>query len=225
MTKISVILVDDHAVVRAGFRLLLAEHESLEVLAEGSRGEEVFQLYQEKKPDVLVMDLSMPGIGGLECIRRLLARAPEAKILVFSVHDEQVYVSRALAAGAKGYITKNSAPTILAEAIEQIATGNQYVEAGLAGKHDHKKTELSNPENDYQQLIKQLTAKEFDIFCLLAKGFTTQKIAAELCLGYKTVANYGTQIKSKLNAATVAELAHIAAILGIIKVSPENGSL
>ena len=223
MTRISVILVDDHAVVRAGFRLLLAEHERLEVVAEASRGEEVFQLYQEKKPDVLVMDLSMPGIGGLECIRRLLARSPEVKILVFSVHDELVYVNRALSAGARGYITKNSAPTILAEAIEQIAAGNLYIETGLAGNHDHKKPDLISPNNNYQDLIKQLTAKEFDVFCLLAKGLTTQKIASELCLGYKTVANYGTQIKSKLNAATVAELAHIATALGVIKVTPENG--
>lgn len=224
MNRISVILIDDHAVVRAGFRLLLAEHKCLDIVAETGRGEEVIQLYQEQKPDVLVMDLSMPGIGGLECIRRLLAREPLAKVLVFSVHDEQVYVSRALAAGAKGYITKNSAPTILVEAIETIAAGKPYIEAGLNSFQSYANGNPINPANNYQLLIKLLTAKEFDVFCLLARGFTTQKIANELCLGYKTVANYGTQIKSKLNATTVAELAHIAAVLGIIKVTPENSN-
>jgi two-component system, NarL family, invasion response regulator UvrY len=154
----------------------------------------------------------MPGIGGLECIRRICNRDPNAKILVFSVHDESVYVSRAMEAGAKGYITKNSAPEILVDAIQKIVSGDIYIEAGL-----EKTFRTHQKEVDYKNLISTLTPKEFDIFCLLAKGLTTHKIADELCLGYKTVANYGTQIKNKFNASTVAELAHIATALGIIK--------
>lgn len=107
MNKISVILVDDHAVVRAGFRMLLASVNTIEIIAEAESGEAACQLYLNKQPDVVVLDLSMPGIGGLECIRRICSRNPQAKILVFSVHDESVYVSRAIAAGALGYITKN----------------------------------------------------------------------------------------------------------------------
>ncbi len=212
MKKISVILIDDHAVVRAGFRMLLTSENSIEILAEADRGEAACQLFMEKQPDVVVLDLSMPGIGGLECIRRICNRDPNAKILVFSVHDESVYVSRAMEAGAKGYITKNSAPEILVDAIQKIAAGDMYIETGL-----EKSFRIHQNEVDYKNLISTLTPKEFDIFCLLAKGLTTHKIADELCLGYKTVANYGTQIKNKFNASTVAELAHIATALGILK--------
>jgi two-component system, NarL family, invasion response regulator UvrY len=210
MQKISIILVDDHAIVRTGFRMLLAATDQIEIIAEAERGETACQLYLEKKPDVVVLDLSMPGIGGLECARRIRSRDPLAKILVYSVHDEGVYVSRAIEAGAKGYITKSSAPEILVDAIQLIATGGLYIEPGLAS---------SQPaEVDYKSLMGTLTPKEFDVFCLLAKGLTNHKIANELCLGYKTVANYGTQIKNKFNASTVAELAHIATALGILKI-------
>lgn len=216
MKKTSVLLVDDHAVVRAGFRMLLASANSIEIIAEAERGEAACQLYFEKKPNVVVLDLSMPGIGGLECIRRICSRDPNAKILVFSVHDENVYVSRAIAAGAKGYITKNSAPETLVDAIQNIAAGGIYIEPSL--EKNHLIPVHNRPaEVDYRNLINTLTPKEFDIFCLLARGLTSHKIADELCLGYKTVANYGTQIKTKFDAATVAELAHIATALGIIK--------
>ena len=210
--RIKVILVDDHAVVRAGFRMLLATEADIDVIAEADRGEAACQLYLEKKPDVMVLDLSMPGIGGLESLRRICSRDSNAKVLVFSVHDEMVYVDRAMQAGAKGYITKNSAPGILVEAIQKIAKGEIYIEQGLINKMP-----LQNSEADYQTLIDTLSVREFDIFLLLAKGLTAHKIADELCLGYKTVANYGTQIKIKLNVSTIAELAHIAIIQGILK--------
>lgn len=213
MNKISILLVDDHTVVRAGFRLLLAATETIEIVAEAERGEAACQLYLEKQPDVVVLDLSMPGIGGLECIRRICNRDANAKILVFSVHDENVYVSRAIEAGAKGYISKNSAANILVDAIMAIASGEFYIEPGLV-----KTSPISyQAEADYKHLIHSLTPKEFDVFRLLAKGLTTNQIANELCIGSKTVANYGTQIKNKLKVATVAELAHIATALGIIK--------
>ncbi|MDP3875577.1 MAG: response regulator transcription factor [Methylobacter sp.] len=209
MNKIKVILVDDHAVVRAGFRMLLSAEADIDVIAEADRGEAACQLYLEQQPDVLVLDLSMPGIGGLESIRRICNRDSSAKILVFSVHDEMVYVDRAMSAGARGYITKNSAPDILVSAIQQIAAGEIYIEQGLM-----KNRPLLQ---DYQTIVDSLSAREFDVFLLLAKGLTAHKIADELCLGYKTVANYGTQIRSKLKVSSVAELAHIALVLGMMK--------
>ena len=146
--KIKIILVDDHAVVRAGFSMLLAADEHIEVVAEAERGEQAIQLYQELQPDMMVMDLSMPGIGGLETIRRIMQRDPQARILVFSVHHEQVYVQRALAAGAKGYLSKNGAPELLSEAISVIMEGDSYIERGLL---------KVNPEqvlsDDYQTII------------------------------------------------------------------------
>jgi len=210
--KIKVMLVDDHAVVRAGFRMLLSAETDIDVIAEAERGEAACQLYLDQQPDVVVLDLSMPGIGGLESIRRICNRDSNAKILVFSVHDEMVYVDRAMNAGAKGYITKNSAPGILVEAIQKIAAGKIYIEQGLM-----KNMPPQNSEADYQNIVDTLSPREFDVFLLLAKGLTVHKIADELCLGYKTVANYGTQIRSKLKVSTVAELAHIAMVLGIMK--------
>jgi DNA-binding NarL/FixJ family response regulator len=209
--KIKIILVDDHAVVRAGFRLLLDTSETIEVIAEAECGEQAVQLVQSNLADVMVMDLSMPGMGGLEAIRRISERNNQIKILVFSVYDEQVYVNRALQAGAKGYITKNSAPNILSEAIQQIANGERYIETGLIGNADQQ-----HPEITYHKVIDGLSPREFDVFLLLAKGLTVHKIADELCLGYKTIANYSTLIKKKLRVSTVAELAHIAISLELI---------
>jgi DNA-binding NarL/FixJ family response regulator len=211
--QIKVLLVDDHAVVRAGFKLLLsAATPNIEVIAEADRGELAIQLYQSQQPDIIVMDLSMPGIGGLETIKRIIQRDEMANILVFSVHDEQVYINRALNAGAKGYITKNSAPNILPEAIESIIQGQKYIEQGLI-----KETTDQSSSHAHLDIINNFSVREFDIFRLLAKGLTTHKIAEELCLGYKTVANYVTQIKKKLQVSSIAELAHIAVIQGIMK--------
>jgi DNA-binding NarL/FixJ family response regulator len=205
--KIKVILIDDHAVVRAGFKMLLSMQANIEVVAEGERGEQACQLYLEHQPDVMVLDLSMPGIGGLEALRRVRQREANAKILILSVHDEMVYVQRAIDAGAQGYISKHTHPEVMITAIEKIAKGERYFEQGLL---------KPNPiAGDYKAIIDGFSPREFDIFLLLAKGLTAHKIADELCLSYKTVANYGTQIRSKLNVASVAELAHIALVLGL----------
>lgn len=215
-TPISIILVDDHAIVRAGFRMLLATEDSINVIAEAERGEQACQLYTELQPDVLVLDLSMSGIGGLETIRRICHRDNNAKILVCSVHDESVYIDRAINAGAKGYISKNAHPDSLIEAIQSVAAGELYIEQGLL-KQAIPSNEPLPSGDDYKAIIESLSAREFDVFLLLAKGYTAHKIADELCLGYKTIANYGTQVKSKLKVSSAAELVHIAILLGMIK--------
>jgi DNA-binding NarL/FixJ family response regulator len=209
--KIKIILVDDHAVVRAGFRMLLATSEAIEVISEASRGEEAIGQYLNLKPDVVVMDLSMPGLGGLETIHRIVQRDGNAKILVFSVYHQRVYVNRALNAGAKGYITKNSAPEILIEAIVTIMQGQNYIEQGLI-----KITNSIKSQSDYQVIIHKFSPREFDVFRMLAQGMSVQKIADELCLGYKTIANYATQIRKKLQVDTLIDLAHIAEDFGLM---------
>jgi len=209
--KIKIILVDDHAVVRAGFRMLLTTSESIEVISEASRGEEAIGQYVNLKPDVVVMDLSMPGLGGLETIHRIVQRDGNAKILVFSVYHQRVYVNRALNAGAKGYITKNSAPEILIEAIVTIMQGHNYIEQGLIKINNSIKS-----QSDYQAIIHEFSPREFDVFRMLAQGMSVQKIADELCLGYKTIANYATQIRKKLQVDTLIDLAHIAEDFGLM---------
>lgn len=208
---VKLLLVDDHAVVRAGFSVLLSLSDNIKVIAEAERGEQAIKLYQELKPDMVIMDLSMPGIGGLEAIRRIVLRDPEATILVYSVHHEQVYVQRAIEAGAKGYITKNSAPELLQDAIDAIMQGNCYIEPSL------NKT-VGNPTDSLspRAIIETFSPREFDVFRLLAQGLTNQKIADHLCLGQKTIANYATQVKKKLKVETTTELAHIAVNLELL---------
>ncbi|PCJ32741.1 MAG: DNA-binding response regulator [Gammaproteobacteria bacterium] len=212
--KLNVLLVDDHTVVRAGFRMLLSSQDFIGEIIDVDRGEAVCQQYEQLQVDVIVMDLSMPGIGGLETIRRLCQIDPEVIILVYSIHDETIYVERALQAGAKGYVSKNSAAEVLAEAVAIVASGKRYIEKGLLPEQQDIR---SNDLESLRAVVDILSPREFDVFCLLAKGLTSHDIAEELCLGYKTIANYSTQIKNKLNINNVAELAHIAISLGIIK--------
>jgi two-component system, NarL family, invasion response regulator UvrY len=212
--KINVLLVDDHAVVRAGFRILLSSQAFIGQISDLDRGELVTQEYERFKPDVVVMDLSMPGIGGLETIRRLQKLDSNAVILVYSIHDEAIYVERALEAGAMGYVSKNSAAEVLAEAVKSVAEGKRYVEESLLPEVDDVRHD--NIEH-YRKVLDLLSPREFDVFCRLAKGMTAHEVAADMHLGYKTIANYNTQIKSKLRVNTAADLANIAVVLGIIK--------
>tara|TARA_R110002072_G_scaffold122511_3_gene257159 strand:- start:31537 stop:32157 length:621 start_codon:yes stop_codon:yes gene_type:complete len=197
-------LVDDHAVVRAGYNMLLKNSSEITVVAEASSGEEAYQLYSVTKPDVVVMDLSLPGIGGIEVIKRICIRDNGATILVFSMHEEVIFVEQALQAGARGYITKSTNPQLLVEAIIRLSKGEKYIDAELAQRIAYEKS------RGQDSLLSDLSTREFEIFCMLAEGSNTSEIAKRLCLSYKTVANYSTQIKSKLNVTTIADIARLA---------------
>lgn len=208
---IRVLLVDDHAVVRAGYKMLLQNSEEIEIIAEAETGEKACKAYVDFNPDLVVMDLSLPGMGGLEAIRRITARDGNARILVFSMHENTVFVDQALNAGARGYITKNSAPDVLIKAIKDIASGKVYIDADIAQHLAFQKARGKNtPFSD-------LSTREFEIFCFLAEGLNTSQIAKRLSLSYKTVANYTTQIKNKMNVNTIAELTRMAISNDIIK--------
>lgn len=210
--KIDVLLVDDHAVVRAGYKAYLSLSEKIRTVYEADRGEAACQLYNQYKPDIVIMDLSMPGIGGFESIRRLIARDPNCRVLVFSIYNDLIYVTRAIKAGAKGYITKNSTPETLIYAVCQVATGDTYIDPSLAQQlavNVVTKQDMNDP-------LQPLSPREFDVFCLLARGMTTRDAAEKLCLSYKTVCNHTTAVKEKLGIKTLAELSLLAARQGII---------
>lgn len=210
--RINVLLVDDHAVVRAGYKTYLSLIDNIGSIHEADRGEVASQIYSQCAPDVVIMDLSMPGIGGFETIRRLLNRDAQCRILVFSIHKELVYVSRAIQAGAKGYIVKNSAPETLVAAVHQIAGGRTYLDPDIA-----QQLAISSVRGeDNAGALASLTPREFDVFCLLAKGYTTRRAADELHLSHKTVCNYSTAVKAKLEVESVAELTMLATLSGII---------
>jgi two-component system invasion response regulator UvrY len=202
--KIRVLLVDDHAVVRAGYRVLLQNTDDLEVVAEADSGEKACRAFADLQPDIVVMDLTMPGMGGLQAIRRMVARDPDARILVFSMHEDTVFVEQALQAGAQGYITKSSAPEILVEAIRELASGKSHIDSEIVQRLAFQKARGKDSP------FSNLSTREFEIFCLLAEGLNTSEIAKRLSLSYKTIANYSTQIKSKLHVSTVAEIARLA---------------
>ncbi|MCZ6772197.1 MAG: response regulator transcription factor [Proteobacteria bacterium] len=207
---IRVLLVDDHAVVRAGFKTLLENQGDIDVVAEAKNGESACRQFAECDPDIVIMDLSLPGIGGLEAIRRIVARQSAARVLVFSMHEDTAFVEKALQAGARGYIGKSSAPVVMVEAVRQIAGGNVYIDPDIAQRLAFKKTKGDKLPFD------ALTTREFEIFCLLAEGSSVNDIAERLSLSYKTVANYSTQIKSKLEVGTPAELARLAIRHGLV---------
>lgn len=210
MSQINVMLVDDHAVVRMGFKMLLESAQDIKVIAEAENGESAIKLYVEHTPDVVVMDITMPGIGGMEAIERILIKAPHAKILVLSAHEDSVHPKRVLNAGAMGYLTKRSAAEELIKAIHTVATGKKYIEASVAQQMAIQ--QLSGEQNP----VDVLSEREFEVFMSLAKGKTTNEIAETLFLSPRTVGTHLYNIKQKLNANNSAEIALIAMRSGLI---------
>lgn len=209
-TPIRILLVDDHAVVRAGFKTLLENQPDFNVVDEADNGEAACRAFADIGPDIVIMDLSLPGIGGLEAIRRIIARQNDARILVFSMHEDILFVEQALQAGARGYVGKSSAPETLVEAVRQIAEGNIYIEPDIAQVLAFNKTKGKGTPFEI------LSTREFEIFCLLAEGLSAAEVAKRLSLSAKTVANYSTQIKNKLEVTTSAELARVAIRHGVV---------
>tara|TARA_R110001606_G_scaffold361754_6_gene515085 strand:+ start:10979 stop:11623 length:645 start_codon:yes stop_codon:yes gene_type:complete len=209
--KTTVLLVDDHELVRAGFRRLLEDGDKLVVVAEAGSGEQAVQDYTKYHPDVVVMDISMPGIGGIGAIERIIARSPEARILVLSVHEDGVFTSRALQAGAKGFIPKRSAPEEMIKAVEQVAQGKIFIDPEIAQLIALQKVTGS------ESIIDALSQREFEVFRLLAEGKTVNDIADILNLSPKTVGTHHTTIKQKLNVSNSAELARLAIRSGILE--------
>jgi two-component system invasion response regulator UvrY len=199
-----VMLVDDHAVVRMGFRLLLEGAPDIKVVAEADSGEEAVRTYPEVRADVVVMDISMPGIGGLEAIGRILAREPGAKILVLSAHEDVMHARRVLKAGAVGYLTKRSAAEELIQAIRQVSQGKTFLEPAIAQQLAMQ--QLSGQKGP----VDMLSEKEFKVFLALAKGQSVAEIADIMSLSPRTIGTHLYNIKQKLGVSNQAELAIIA---------------
>jgi len=208
---IKVMLVDDHAVVRMGFKMLLeSAAPDIKVIAEAENGEQAVKYYVEHHPDVVVMDITMPGIGGLEAIERIMAKDNTARILVLSAHEDSVHPKRVLNAGAMGYLSKRSAAEELIKAIRTVAGRKMYLEANIAQQMAIQ--QLSGETNP----VDVLSDREFEVFMALAKGETTNEIAKTLCLSPRTVGTHLYNIKQKLNANNSAEIALIAMRSGLI---------
>lgn len=201
---IRVLLVDDHPVVRSGYQRLLEHDGGIAVVAEAGDATDGYRAYVEHRPDVTVTDLALPGTGGVELVRRIVARDRQARVLVFSMYDAPLLVRRLLDAGACGYVTKNANPDSLVAAVHAAHAGRRYLSADLPARI------LDEDVNDEARLIATLNAREFEIFRLLAEGRSAAECAALLNVSTKTVANNQTRIKEKLGVRTLAELVHLA---------------
>jgi len=207
---IKALLVDDHEVVRAGYRRLLESTGKIEVVAEASDGEDAYRSYMQHQPTVVVMDLSMPGIGGLDASRRILARDESARILVFSVHENEIYLNRALDLGILGYISKRSASRVMVDAVRQVAKGELYIGQEMT-PFLVKRTVSTD-----SQLIADLSPREFEVFRLRAEGKSVNEIAEMLNVSPKTIGHHNTSVKQKLGLANSAELTRLAIRLGLV---------
>lgn len=203
---VKIMLVDDHRLVRAGLKRVLQEVSDMEVIAEAASGEEALEIARTKVPDIVLMDINMPGIGGLEATRRLMQRLPNLKVIVVSMHLEEPYPSRMLAAGAAGYISKDSAADEVVAAIRRVYSGGHYVAADVAGNLAAslvKGTQGGSP-------FDQLSQRETQVMLMVTKGYSTQEISDRLHLSPKTVSTYRYRLFEKLNVSNDVELTRMA---------------
>jgi two-component system, NarL family, invasion response regulator UvrY len=208
---ITVLLVDDHAVVRTGFRLLLQSVAEVSAVHEAESGEVACQRYTELAPDVIVMDLAMPGMGGLEALRRILSHDSNARVLALSAHDDPMHARRALREGALGFLSKRSAPEALIEAVTAVAAGRRYIDASLA-----QELALADLDGAAKSPVERLSEREFEVFVRLARGATVQRIAEDLQLSASTVGTHLYNIKQKLAVVNQSELTLLAIRHGLI---------
>lgn len=211
MATTKIVLVDDHAVVRSGLRRLLEINKNLEVVAEAESGEMAYQIYGDIQPDIVVMDISMPGMGGLEAAKRILQRYPGAKVIIFSMHEAVSFASQALKTGVKGFVTKTGLAEDLLQAVSEVSRGKTFLSSGIA-----QKIALQTLMGDDDPLH-QLSSREFEVFRLLAEGKKVEEVAEMLKISQKTVANYYTMIKQKLGVSSPIEMVRLAMKHGLIE--------
>ena len=206
-------LVDDHAVVRTGFRLLLQAFGDIEVVAEADSGEAACQIYESVAPDVVVMDIAMAGMGGIEAIKRLMAKDAKARILALSAHEDTSHPKRALQAGALGYLSKRSAPEVLIDAIRAIARGQRYLDAQIAQRMAVQDIHGEKGPMD------RLSPREFEVFLQLARGQSVAQISETLTLSSSTIGTHLYNVKQKLGLVNQAEMTLLAVRYGLIDVA------
>lgn len=205
---VNILVIDDHPIVRAGCRQLIQQIPNVNI-TEAETGEDGYKLFQEIYPDMVLLDITLPGLGGLEILRKMRANRENAKVLMFSMHEDPVFASRAMQTGARGYITKNNAADHLVEAVEQVLSGKTYLSPDVA-----QQLAMLNIGSTTSALS-DLSRRELEILRLLGEGNSMTEISGVLGISYKTVANNLTQIKSKLSINKTAELMRFAISHGL----------
>jgi two-component system invasion response regulator UvrY len=217
MDKLRVMLVDDHAVVRGGFKVLLQTWDDVQVVAEADSGEEALRIHDSVAPDVVVMDIAMAGMGGIEATKRLVAKHPQVRILALSAHEDTSYSKRAFQAGALGYLSKRTAPEVLIDAIRLVARGKRFIDPGIAQRMAMQ--DLSGEADP----LAVLSPREFEVFVQLARGQSVVAVAETLSLSVSTVGTHVHKIKQKLDVSNTSEITLLALRLGLIDASGLGG--
>jgi two-component system, NarL family, invasion response regulator UvrY len=205
---ITILLVDDHAVVREGYRRLLAGDPDLKIVGEAGNASDALDCERALEPDVTVLDIALPGISGIETLRRIIARRAGARVLMFSMYQDAIYASRAFEAGALGYLSKASAPELLVEAVRAVAAGQRYTSPDVTAA-------LASHSSRSVELAASLSTRELEILRLLSRGYALSEIGTRLGVSPKTVANQQWSIKQKLGATSALQLILIARELGL----------
>lgn len=216
MSKIRLLLVDDHQIVRAGLRLLFQAEKDMEIVGELESGSDAVQAVKELKPDVVVMDVVMPGMGGIEATRRIKAAWPDTAVLALTMHEDEQYFFEMLNAGASGYIPKRAAPDDLVSAIRVVKQGNVFLHATLAR---FLMRDVLGTEKAVTPAIEELTPREQEVLTYIAEGYTNREIAEALVISIKTVDRHRENIMHKLNLHNRVELVKYAIERGLITVS------
>ena len=211
---VRVLLVDDHAVVREGYRTLLEKHDGLKVVAEAANAAAAYQSYKEARPDVVVMDISMPGRGGIDAIEHIRRLDAQARILVFTMHNAAPYALQAFRAGARGYVTKSSPPHILVAAVRDVAGGRTVICPEMSAVLALDRIQ------DERNALDALSPREFEIFRMIIDAKSTDEIAATLNISRKTAGNYHYSIKAKLGVASDIELLYLGLRQGLVSPVP-----
>ena len=209
---ITILLTDDHALVRSGIRRLLEDRGQFEIVGEADCGEDGLALAINLAPDVILMDINMPGIGGVEACRRILQRNPAQKIIVLTIHSEQTFPKRMLEIGAKGYLTKDCGVDEMLEAIKQVNNGGAYIAPSIA-----QQLALSLLPGNGPNPIDRLSRREFQVMLMISHGLTNAAISDKLCLSPKTISTYRLRLLEKLGAQNEVDLLKIAVEQGMVE--------
>jgi DNA-binding NarL/FixJ family response regulator len=217
MDKIKVLLVDDHTVVRQGLRVLLEAEQDITIVAEAENGRQAVQLTKKHLPDVVVMDIAMPMLNGLEATRQIIREAPTAKVIILSSYSDDEYVHQLTEAGAAGYLLKQTAATDLMKAIREARKGNAFFSPAISKRLLEHYREAFMKGMPVRKRAELLTSREAEVLQLIAEGKPNKQIAAELCISIKTVEKHRQQVMNKLNIHDVAGLTRYAISKGIIE--------
>jgi two-component system invasion response regulator UvrY len=210
MTK--VMLVDDHDLVRTGIKRLLEDHPNIEIVGEAVNGEQAIQQVSEYDPDVVLMDINMPGIGGLEATRKLLQRKPELKVIVLTMHDDDLFPQRFLKAGALGYVTKGAKVEEILQAIHTVTRNKRYLSPAIA-----QQIALSQVDEEETSPFDSLSEREMQVLLMMMDGQSISAISERLCLSPKTISTYRTRLYAKLGVQNDIELTRLALLHGVVE--------